>query len=1552
MGAVASGAVEALAEGEGGVEDGAEALGEDEALVDADADGSGALAERSKTPRRSSASRRSEPQAPSKRGAPHASLTRTELHFKAGFSGGDLNPPAPSKQSFSCALARSSVRRARGMEYSYTMRLRFVAFLAAVLGSLIGCAPRVSSTATAVRACAGPTARTCEGRAIAEVMREGVAPEVRRQRLRRELSKLDESLPRAAFGPFFDSLVRASTTTVVVRLDGAPCAPCAGVAKTAPAGALSVMDGPPELVASSPEPWRLLAALARAAEIETLVIVDGPSAQLIFARDPLRPFMAGASPHVRVAVASLSRALALSQFVTQALEAAGRRDYPTTAERAEELRLMLATGDEDEATVRARDAVAALELAGVTLERPTAMTETEPARALPTWSPSSAYAALGLVRAHGREHPDLFARYRPLFERELEAARFAVLERRYSSAPPCVDSPPLPFDQPEDLIGLPLLAEALDPKAGPGRAPRPGKLALTDWLGRYEAALRLVEREHLGWHAHTPLLGERGGGAGFAVEGSDSWRRTTALADAHARALEHLSLRHPARFAPFSLGALALMPGVAADPALRRTIAESFAAALGRKLRAAPDTESLLTAILLAGVMAMNAPGYVQGAELSAVATTLDARLEGDLANARGWSAGMLHAGRALARLALGVPRPFEDLGPALDRALAGEDLRYPVFGDLTRVAVAYASLAASDKLDLTIANPRLYSTERSAARERLATTLRRLDPAGPSSPLDEDLLLSLTDYGDALLGVVVGSMREPQASTATCEGKPKSRSAPVRDALDRAQKKRRLLERVPAMRESGGSWSRRARLVALLLSDLHDLVEPPSKPDAPRFSLPTSDAERIVAEAFAGWLEGPAIEAGASLYKLARAVVSGSGVPSGAALLADGKRAVAALGRLFGDGKQTSLFRFVSEALDSPAVVADLTRDALTGRSSEVFVTLAARAYATGLVEQGDVLLLVASAISGAREGSAPESAIALAEKYDRTVALPLVARSATVQGGRDPARLERSYQRATRGVCRAPEASGIFDVERALGDFRRGDRRGAVQRLLALLDRNEAEGLVVPRQTFSYRETSGRVVFKLDLGSALAVDLLDSPGILNLGLGVEGNPTATAPRLSMSFDAGEAPPRDATALRVHAHTAALTSVLARLDGDHASAANVARRALASYVTGARLGDDVMVPSDPSAEAWPRDAGTVLALAAQQAVEAGEPFLAGSLLALLPRALGEKATDADVLRLTRHLPSTLDGVDELVPTLRRATQTMTTVAAPLACTEASGEAPKVERVSCEDYPLALALRIAGVSPKLPRLAAAKSPESPTCAAYRTLDAFLGSVHPGGYDPESFVRAVGSLRGVGRLGDAAAILGQHRLSTHCTPAIVDHARALGREASLGVYLRADVLSAAVVCGRDDAVAADLVLLDDLTSRHPVPLRSFEVLAAALEGARAGSPGALLAITSRTDFLARWRRVSPDLGALALLAKTAAERLAPERPSDDTTAASYALLCSSFPAAARTSLCNTVSLLRSGPTTAAATTAALDELVAATKAVLASQKPRGVGRPSP
>lgn len=1438
------------------------------------------------------------------------------------------------------------------MEYSAAMRAWLVLAIALVV---FGCAPP-KLAAKPDSECAGDRGAACE----AKLSALAAAFEAPSDELAKSASLLVAALDAAHgasdLAALHAAFAKARGAVPIVRVGGVSCVSCDDLVRgSASSGTLRfvAVSASPTLAVGLQNPYGVLAGIARLAGVDEFIIVESSGISQLFANDPLASQMAGATPRIELDANALEQAATLSATLRRAYVAAGDGRAVEAAGEAGALQERLATSlVENEATARARAGLTLLVRAGLTwVQAESAVPAAQRASVAP--QVSGAYGALAWLKTAGEERAEWFAALRPKLAREVSEPRLRALDRQWAATPPCdAETPPL-FREPADLGLLDDLAGALaqpDAKAG---TVVPGKLPRDAWLSRYDAAVSLVLAGRLGWLTLPQLLLERGVDGGADLAASATWRRVSKLGRDHLDALRALAYARPEAFSLLPLASLAAMPGTARDPAFRDALVHLMTDAVRARIRVTRNPSDLFEAGVATLALTMAAPGFVQGPQLAALAEALGAKLSGEFAREQGWTSAALHVAHAALSWLLGDKAALAPVAHNLATALGGAELAYPMLGQLLIVGVTYADLALQGKLELELANPKLMSSGRSAARGALARAIADLAKGGPTSPPERDLALELGDFGDAAIAAAIAAFREP-APSQTCAKDERPRGPAVRSALDRATKKRNHVLTLPAMRDGNGAWVRRARVLVLLGSDVLDTLDS-IKPDRP-FAVPHADAERLTAQGLDGWVEGPVGDLASITYRVARTFAAGRAKVDAVRLGTDVVRGIGALRKLFAVEGTRSLFGFLDDALGSGVLKRELAVSALSdGSLTGVVLALARRAYAEHAPDQGDVLLLSLLLVTGATDGAAlvPRSALALAREYDRPIVLALALRDPEVNAGRDPAALAEAVARATKGVCHPADSRGVLDVEDALGQVKRGDRSGAVTRLVSVLDRAEASGLVVPRQSVRYRESAGRWEFNIEMGSSLAHDFLNGASTFNLGFGTGSTSNKPAGTVSSSFVANDstASGREEAA-RHYAHVALLTSILARLDGQPRLASSTAHRAVATWLTGVRLGHEAIVPSSDSA-AWSRDAASAIAIAAQQAVDAEEPFLAGSLWGLLPRALGAAATDEDVAALTRELPPTLAGVADLDAVAKRAKTAAETLFAPLSCTKNPGAPASFSRVTCERYPLALSLRIGEGLSALPRLGPVRPGEGPVCEAWRALDAFLGAADERRYDPDAFTRAVGLLRRAGKFGDAAVLLANQRHPQHCSPELVDHARSLSREDALGLYLRADMASVAVTCAKvaagfsssSRAYIEDLAMLDELTARHTLPLRNFELLVFAADLARSGDPGALYAMTHRGDFLDRWRRMSPDMGALALLAQSAAEALTGRTEDALASLPTYTILCTTHASPELQQPCSVIAMLRSSDRETARTRgpAALDRFIELARQVLEPHK---------
>jgi hypothetical protein len=1226
---------------------------------------------------------------------------------------------------------------------------------------------------------------------------------------------------------------------------------------------------------------RVVLALGRGAGRAHVVVAAGGVAHHLFPRDVLAPHTLGLEPMVSGDEARLGDDLALAAALTRAFSAAKRFDYAASASQAERLRALFARGrGSRESLLRARFALMLLDAAGIALRALDGPPPRDPPLSL-----SSAYAQHFAVQLS----PDRAAAWRKRrtsIVPALAPERAKLLDRLYEN-PSC---PPIvlpPMGASADLFFAGALPLALARGKGDGAA-------LAAWLPRYEALVALVDSNGSMWSHAQSVLGERGEVGGLSAGGTKSYARASELGLKHLEALERLAEAHPARFEPLPALALALEPAVLRDRRLGPAAERLLGRAVALKVEAAKEPGEVYDAAFAAIALKSSQPRGLGATDLAALHQALGRKLDGPFGERRGWGLAGLHFGDGLLGWLSGNDRMQRSAPRAIAALEPGPEVSRPALARLAQAAIRYAVLAESQALDPSVSNPKLLSPARRAAREALGRAIAELETGGPTSPRERELAAQLVDLGDGLIAAALTPAAEPKGPS--CGG---ASDGARHEAIERLKKTRRRMIEGETFARATSAWHKRARLFALVVSDGIDLAErDPQKPLA--FAVDAAVVERTLDEGLDGWLDRDAAAIVTGTYLVARDGYRREKVSS----LRTGARALSALGALARLGAGASESGALGElgALSSAAAAG--TEGALG-----VLTHAASEAYQGGRSEAGDLLLLVVLAASLASDEPISGAASALAAKHRRPLELPLLLHAGAERGVADPDAIERAMRGAAAGQCRPPSAGRVVALRRALLRFRRGERAEARRELDRLLTTIEHQGLVVPRQIFRFEQPYGDVVFNVEQSVSLGNNLLRASGGLGLGLGTRSK---GAPRraLTVSFADPTSVEAAMEAGRYYAHAAALAALFHFIDGDDRSAVSAARKAIDAWANGVRLGER-RVPSET--DRWARDALGTLALCAQLAADKGHPLLAADLWTLLRSGLGARADDAAVRAVLEPVPPALRDIPELVALAPRAALALTTLAAPLACTERPGLGQELERVGCERYPLALSLRVAQGLSVLPRLEARAAGACPTWAA---LDEFLAVAEKRQYDPDRFSRAVEALVRQGAFDDAAIMLARQRRPTHCAPALVGHARSLAHKRELGLHLRADLVSMAANCDPTDKLDADLALLDELTQRHALAHRNLEVVAFATRFALGeGRYGPLDAISNKPGFVARWLELGPDLGTAALVIHHAASIGNKRRVDLEATAPHYRLLCTTLPSTARGPMCSAIALMR-------------------------------------
>jgi hypothetical protein len=1220
----------------------------------------------------------------------------------------------------------------------------------------------------------------------------------------------------------------------------------------------------------------LILALARHAGRRHVFVAT----RQLFVRDALAPHMLGLPPVI--AAVNREDEVAIAAALDEAFSAAGSFDYVTASAAADRLREAVGT-THSEAALRGRFALRLLEGAGISL--------TPAATVAPGKKLSSAYAELLAVQLAGTEVEASWNARKGRILPSLSRERVAVLERTYGRDAGCDAVLAPPIEHPGDVAFASQLALSLDPEAAPGGPASAGKLAELDWLARYEKLVGLVDESGSAWSAIGSLLRQRGELYGLRAEGSAAYDRVTAMALAHVDALGTLAEEEPDRVQPLSLVTLAYQPGALADRRLAPALAQLVERLVGLKLGRAADVAGVFEAAIAALAAGMSYPPELQGTQLGALGRALSGKLGRDFATRRGWGLAGLWAGRGALGLLLREEAAMAEAARGIARVLDGEKNE----AALARIAASgarYLALGLAGKLDATVSNPALFSSERTAARAALADAIVGLADGGPASPREKDLAAALGDLADGLVAAVGATLAEEAPAGPACAA-PGEKTPALANALRRLQKKRRALLALPAFTSDApaSDWLARARLMALVLSDGLDLA------GGAGFTVETDRARAIVDPALAGWLGHDIAELAAGGYLLGRAAIEDRGAMSEGAA-----RALRALGALFG-----------AESSDLWRTLAEISAAATEGDAGDLLTRYAKRAFAAGHADHGDLLLLVHLTLAVAREREVADEAVTLARDEKRPVYLPLLLYSRRA----DPKDSAAVMRRATLEGCPRADPAAVIAVERAIEDFRAGRRAEALDALDALLSRAPIDGLAVPRQRFRFDARQGDKILTAEHAVSFGSRLLRGSGTFQLGLGLTSDAEKKS-RMNVALADPTAPEAQVEAARYYAHAAALTAVYAFVAGEPERAARAARRAVGVWLHGVRLGKARVASGD---DRWTADATATLLLAGQLAADAGLVFLAGELWTLARSGLDKGAGDDAVRAILTPVPALYDGIAELEPVAEKAREALVLLAEGLPCTSARGTPEAFLRPRCDSYAAAMALRTADSLPALPRLKRSAG-DSSTCTAWRDLDAFAAVADQGTYDPDLLVKAAESMSFAGRHDDAAMVVARQRHPHHCNPALTKLARELGAREELGVHLRADLVGVTVNCGAPDAIDADIALLDELTQAHASPLRNLEVLLFACRVAvNHDRWQPLAAITTRPRFLARHQELGADVAIAALLVHHAAAAgagkpidLAATRPFHD-------LLCTTFPPRERAATCKALAALRGDGTAA-------------------------------
>jgi hypothetical protein len=1341
-----------------------------------------------------------------------------------------------------------------------------------------------------------------------------------------------------------------STVALVVEGDAAPAATAAAAKLGARARLIQLPALPRPEVMSEGE---LLLAFAEAASVRHVIHVDdaqaaGPGARRavfqIFPHDPLEPLVMGLAPITRddASLTRITEDVELAGSIHKAVDLASVFDYVAAARETDHLQALVARRtDPSEPLLRARYVLQALAGSGLTLDpAPAADPPAGAAAAQPTPAAIEAppspmdtpYGDYLRIRTAKDERAAWGVRGSSVL-RGVAPDRRDVVASTFAPANLCAVIGVPPMSGVRDLQFSGRLSSSLTRNAaGPASD---GQLMVPEWIGRYDAFVRLVEQTRSFWAYGPNVLAQRGQVHGLQPAGTTTYRKVTELGLAHLAALLKLEQAFPDRYPALAQLGLVYAPGVLADDRLREEVVKLSEAVVADKIARAPDAGGLFEGVLTGVFAGMSYPPAIQPAHYVALQGAFTAKLRGDLTRRTGWGVAGLYAADAIFRLLSDQKADLAATAAQIARALEQDPaLPMPSLGPLAVSAAHYAALAADKKLDPE-QKPERWGPERRAAREALKEAIAGLGPKGeaPSNVLED--VTTLTDGCIATLALIA-SERDPSAPAAPAGGAAgTAKSAPaacadtnagpspaVRRAVAKLGDVRLRILGHPRFKTAGGAWARRTRLLVTLLSDAIDIIG--KRGPQPVFAITRQDGERHLIEALSDWDEKELADALGGIYSLVRDFMV---TRSGERYLANSgqplRRVFGGLRAFFsGSGPATAGGGKGGVALlDALASMAPAKSGAFQSEdASALMIAYATTFYERKQPDQGDLLLLAALTLSATAHKPPPKEAIELAAKHTSRVewALRFLSELAAARRGvaPDPSVYASSMRTATDDECAAPQVDAVIGVMDAVKGFLGTDRKGARAGLDRVLEGADARGLAVPKMTFRYEEKTAKKVFAFSLDVSTGGGLLENPNSVQIGLGVRtgGEPEG---KMTLSLAPQDSPQATEQTVRYYIHAAALAAAYHFIEGDPEHATAAARRAIGAVVQGVRLGDRAMIA--PSGAPWAVDARALLAIDAQLAAEAGLPLVAGDLFTIVRATLGADTTDATVDEILNPLPLGLAGVPEAQAIADRTRKSLRLLAGPLPCTDAKVDASVYEEATCETYPLAVALRVADIVKKMPRLRKSAESASGKCAVLRSLDTFLDSADRGAYDPDAFVRAVEALRTDGRLYDAAVLLTRQRHESHCNPALVAAARSLGRSTMLGPVLTNDLLSVAVNCSLadpDKAMEDDILVLDADTRKMADPMRNFRLALFVAElGERTGRWGPLGRLTAQPDFVSRWARQSSTATAAALVLDHAAAILNGRAIEREKSAGTIKLICETYPPQGYAELCASLKELR-------------------------------------
>ncbi|NUO47874.1 MAG: hypothetical protein HOV80_03350 [Polyangiaceae bacterium] len=738
------------------------------------------------------------------------------------------------------------------------------------------------------------------------------------------------------------------------------------------------------------------------------------------------------------------------------------------------------------------------------------------------------------------------------------------------------------------------------------------------------------------------------------------------------------------------------------------------------------------------------------------------------------------------------------------------------------------------------------------------------------------------------------------------------------------ADQRKKVLES-KAIATGTDAWSKRARAIALVVSDVIDVAQASAKPAPektaktaktesrlfPRTKLYVKRADAAVimkgaAQSFG--LAATGSDATASGYALLRAFIEGGADAFDAATLAEAKTFVGSVGTLLAESREMAgtgaLFSVLGKAIGGDASVTPL------------FVGVSKALYEKGERQQADMVLLLALVVASVSEQTVHPTAIALADEQKSDVAwvLKFLRETKRLEKGErtEPASFGPGLDALLAKKCSTASSRAVTELSDAVDKHRSGDRDAARMALDAWLDRAEKD-LSLPRVSFAFKQETETRVFHLTLEVGLGGPMLQGSNSFTFGAGAKstGEPLLSLQTAVDSVDSKRA--RDDTA-RTFVQAAAVAGVMHFLAGDNTRGEIAAARVLAALTQRTRL----YVPGvTDEPMMWADGARGTLAVLAQQAADAGRPFLAGALLEMVRTSVGGGAEPSDFAAVLDPLPNLIQHMPGVAPVVARAKKTLEVLPGGLPCGGRRSDKAALLRATCDTYANALALRIADATAALPTLES--KGRGAACADFAAVDAFLQPASKGTYDPDRLQAAAKKLLDADKVFDAAVLLTRQRQPNHCSAPVIALIRSAAARLDRVATTRADLLSAAVNCEANSispALVTDIGSLDTEIDRIGDSSRQLEVsLFAAKLALTHGSNEPLAVLVGKPDFVSRQRETGPGPLGFALLLDHASSALAGQPIRIKETASDVELLCGRIPPPDRAELCKLLEPLR-------------------------------------